>query len=161
MGSALEFGSTIIKVRETFDGGDRVLVRQSPTIREGIIPMVPIYWEGWAWQERLHKWIDPDSGTMRIGWLDTGKWKLAEILATRFNEGPRWYEVWPHHAVRGIILLRGDRAILKILSRPAVGNERRTQRKKEGQNLQPRFTLTTPQLLLPPKGIQPTLRVPF
>jgi hypothetical protein len=85
------------------------------------------------------------------GWLDSGQWKRADVLATSFNEKFRWYEVPKHHVVKAIILEREDRIVMKILTREAQHKERLVTGKPSEKGIieYARFTQTGPQRVFP------------
>lgn len=141
MSGALRFPKTEFLVKNRMVLGDKLVVRKTPMSPEGIIFNKTIFWEGWAWEERLLEYIDPDSGALKPGWLKSGMWKRVDILATAFNEGPRWYEVPRHHVIKGIALINGAEIILKVLTRESCGHEK---------SVKPRFTLTGPQRIFAP-----------
>lgn len=151
MSGALRFQNTELLVKSRMLLGDKLIVRQTPMSSVGRTFDKIVFWEGWAWEERLLQYVDPDTRATKPGWLKSGLWKRVDILATAFNEGPRWYEVPPHHVVKGIVLVGGPELVLKVLTRESRGNER---------PVKPRFTLTGPQRIFS-QGTREVIETPF
>lgn len=170
MGGSLKFGEEEIRVKTEFDGEGKILIRDSAASTAGRTPTVPVLWEGWAWAERMNPWYEREEDREdpairpRKGWLDEGKWKRADILASAFNEKFRWYEVPLHEAVKAIVLEREDCVIMKVLSRPARGRECLVTGtpNESGKIEDARFTQTGPRRVfadrLPP---QEEIEAPF
>ena len=147
MCGSLKFGEEEVRVKTEFDPEGKLLIRDSPTSTNGRTPSLPVYWEGWAWNEKMHSFVD-NKGNQKPGWLTSGHWKRAEVLATEFNEKFRWYKVPPHQTVKAIVLELNDKVIMKLLTREARGKEilvtgKRTDTKKKIEGA--RFVMAGPQ----------------
>ena len=123
----LAFGNENIPVKNSFDAKGRVLVRDEE-LKLGATPVLDeIYWDGWIREEDKVKWT-------------SGQWCPAEILATKFNQRGRWYDVPPGQIIKGIAFNTGERIILKVVTREAVGKEAKVQ---------DRFAATGRRILVP------------
>jgi len=69
---------------------------------------LPIYFEGC---------IDADVASQK--WLPLGKWKRVDVYAKEYSHNGRWYEVPKGHCLYGIALETFNKAVVKILTRPA------------------------------------------
>jgi hypothetical protein len=111
----LELGETI-KVKESFQLKGRILVQTKPNEAKEIPRDYPIYWDGWVRSENEKHYL-------------LGSWERIDIFATKFNQLGRWYDVPKGDVVKGIALDRGERIIIKVTTRDAVGFEKEVQKR--------------------------------
>lgn len=110
----LVFGDDSISVKKDFNPKGKVILG-NVRVRE------EIYWDGWVRKEDVSNW------------MRRGKWRRAEVLANKFNQRGRVYDVLPGHAVKAIAFRTNEKVILKVVTREAVGKE---------EDVQKRFALT-------------------
>lgn len=105
----LIFGKDKVSVKNAFRLRNRVLAQDTRNAASYVDEEV--YWDGWVREEDVPKW------------MAAGSWRRVEIFATKFNQRGRIYDVPPGHIVKGIAFSTGERTILKVVTREAIGKE--------------------------------------
>ncbi len=121
-------GGENVKVKTEFFPKGLVLIENSPQlcIAEQVSCNESLYWDGWVQKEQVSNYT-------------IGTWRKAEIFATKFNQRGRWYDVPKGEIIKAIAFSSDDRVVFKIVTRLAVGLEKKVQE---------RFAMTSNRFLI-------------